>query len=66
MSKVVWTIGLGIYVKTRNIWLVALFHRIIDLGALPFCFSLQSGYSKIAAGVIMLIFLYWDCRGYIC
>lgn len=61
-SKVVWTVGLGIYlgaiyVKTRNLWLVSIFHAIIDLCALPFCFSLQTEYSEVSAFIIAGTFL---------
>lgn len=68
ISKVIWTIGLGIYlgaiyVKTRNLWIVAFFHIIIDLGALPFCFSLQMEYSKNSALIIMLTFLFMGGYG---
>lgn len=60
--KIVWAMGLGIYlgaiyVRTRNLWLVAFFHFIIDLCGLPFCFSTQRTYPEISAIIVLITFL---------
>lgn len=60
--KIVWAIGLGVYVgavyvRTRNLWLVSLFHFVIDLCGLPFCFTTQREYPIISAVVILCTFI---------
>ena len=66
--KIVWAIGLGIYlgavfVKTRNLWLVSLFHFMIDLCGLPFCFSTQRAYPTISAVIVLCTFLIFGVYG---
>ncbi len=60
--KIVWAIGLGVYlgavyIRTRNLWLVSLFHFVIDLCGLPFCFTTQREYPIISAAAILCTFL---------
>lgn len=68
--KVAWAIGLGIYlgaiyVKTRNLWVVGLFHFVIDLCGLPFCFSTQKMYPPISAIVVLCTFVAFGLYGFI-
>ncbi len=60
--KIVWATGLGVYlgavyVRTRNLWLVSLFHFVIDLCGLPFCFTTHREYPIVSAVVILCTFL---------
>lgn len=66
--KVIWAIGLGIYlgavyVRTKNLWLVAFFHFFIDLCGLPFCFSTQKSYPTVSAVIILIAFLFLGIYG---
>ena len=66
--KIVWAVGLGIYlgaiyVRTRNLWLVALFHFIIDLCGLPYCFSTLNSYPMISAVIVLITFLGFGMYG---
>lgn len=58
VSKVVWTIGMGIflgmvYKKTKNLWLPVLFHFLINVCALPYCFSNINGYADMTLYIIV-------------
>lgn len=60
--KIAWAVGLGIYlgsiyVKTRNFWLIAGFHTVIDWCGLPFCFTTQRGYPTVSAVIVLFAFL---------
>ncbi len=62
VCNIVWAVGLGLYLgavyaKTRNLWLVSLFHFVVDLCGLPFCFTAQREYPIISAVVILCTFL---------
>ena len=51
LTKVVWTIAMGmyfgaIYKKTNNLWLPIILHFIINVCALPYCFTTIQGYFK--------------------
>lgn len=68
LCKIIWAVGLGIYlgaiyVRTRNLWLVALFHTVIDLCGLPFCFSTQHVYPMISAIIVLITFLCFGLYG---
>ena len=57
-GKVIWTIGMGIffgavYKKTSNLWLPIILHFLINLGALPYCFSSQQGYANLTLYLIV-------------
>lgn len=67
--KVAWAVGLGIYlgavyIKTRNLWVVGLFHFVIDLCGLPFCFSTQKTYPPISAIVVLCTFVIFGIYGF--
>ena len=58
VAKVVWTIAMGlyfgaIYKKTENLWLPIILHFIIDICALPYCFTTMQGYSDISLYIIV-------------
>lgn len=58
ISKVVWTIGMGIffgmiYKKTNNLWLPIIIHFLINVCALPYCFSSVSGYANLTLYIVV-------------
>ena len=58
VSKVVWTIGMGIffgmvYKKTNNLWLPTIIHFLINVCAFPYCFSSISGYANLTLYIIV-------------
>ncbi len=58
VAKVIWTIAMGlyfgvIYKKTENLWLPIILHFIIDICALPYCFTTMQGYSDISLYIII-------------
>jgi len=73
VSKVVWTIGMGIffgmiYKKTNNLWIPIIIHFFIDVCALPYCFSSIRGYADLTlyivvpAYVILGVYSLWELR----
>lgn len=62
VSKVVWTIGMGIffgmvYKKTNNLWLPIIIHFVINVCALPYCFSSISGYADLTLYIVVPIYI---------
>lgn len=60
--KLAWAVGLGVYLgaiyaKTKNLWLAAFFHFVIDLCGLPFCFSTQKIYPTTSSIVVLIVFV---------
>ncbi len=58
IAKVIWTISMGmyfgtIYKKTDNLWLPIILHFIIDICALPYCFTTMQGYSDVSLYIIL-------------
>ncbi len=58
IAKVIWTISMGmyfgaIYKKTDNLWLPIILHFIIDICALPYCFTTMQGYSNVSLYIIL-------------
>lgn len=58
VSKVIWTIGMGmflgtVYKKTNNLWLPTIIHFFINVCALPYCFSSISGYANLTLYIIV-------------
>lgn len=58
ITKVIWTIAMGIYFgtiykKTNNLWLPIIVHFIIDICALPYCFTTMQGYPNISLYMIL-------------
>ena len=70
IAKVLWTVGMGMYLgmiykKTGNLWISIVIHFLINVGAIPYCFSTFREYPNstlvievavyIALGVYSLI-----------
>lgn len=58
ITKVIWTIAMGmyfgtIYKKTNNLWLPIILHFIIDVCALPYCFTSITTYPNISLYIIL-------------
>ncbi len=58
ISKVIWTIGMGMffgmtYKKTNNLWLPIIIHFLINVCALPYCFSSLNGYADLTLYIII-------------
>ncbi len=58
ITKVVFTIAMGlyfgtIYKKTNNLWLPIIIHFIIDVCALPYCFTSITTYPSISLYIIL-------------
>lgn len=58
ITKVVWTIAMGlyfgaIYKKTNNLWLPIILHFIINICALPYCFTTITIYPNISLYIIL-------------
>ncbi len=58
ITKVVWTIAMGlyfgvIYKKTNNLWIPIILHFIIDICALPYCFTTITTYPNISLYIIL-------------
>ncbi len=58
ISKVVWTIGMGIffgmvYKKTNNLWIPIIIHFLINVCAIPYCFSSIQGYADLTLYIIV-------------
>ena len=58
LSKVVQTVGMGIffgtvYKKTKNLWLPIIFHFLINVSALPYCFSDLQGYANLTLYIVV-------------
>lgn len=58
VSKVVWTICMGIflgmvYKKTNNLWMPIIIHFLINVCALPYCFSSLSGYADLTLYIVV-------------
>lgn len=58
ITKVIWTIAMGmyfgiIYKKTNNLWLPIILHFIIDVCALPYCFTNITTYPNISLYIIL-------------
>lgn len=62
ITKVVWTIAMGmyfgiIYKKTNNLWLPIILHFITDVCALPYCFTTITTYPSISLYIILPTYL---------
>lgn len=62
VSKVIWTIGMGmyfgvVYKKTNNLWIPIIMHFFINICALPYCFTTFSGYADISLYIILPTYL---------
>lgn len=62
ISKVIWTIGMGMffgmtYKKTNNLWLPIIIHFLINVCALPYCFSSLNGYADLTLYIIIPVYI---------
>ena len=62
VSKIVWTVGMGIffgmiYKKTNNLWLPIMIHFLINVCALPYCFSSINGYANLTLYIIVPVYM---------
>ena len=62
ITKVVWTIAMGmyfgaIYKKTNNLWIPIILHFIINICALPYCFTTNTSYPMISLYIILPTYL---------
>ena len=62
ICKVVWTIGLGLYLgsiykRTNNLWVPIVLHSVIDFCAWPFCFSTTPPYPEVYLCILLIIYL---------
>ncbi len=62
IGKVVWTIGLGLYLgsiykKTNNLWVPIALHAVIDFCAWPFCFSTTPPYPEVSLWILLITYL---------
>lgn len=58
IARVIWTIAMGMYLgaiykKTNNLWLPIIMHFIINVFALPYCFSTITTYPNISLYIIL-------------
>lgn len=68
VCKVLWTIGLGLYLgavykKTCNLWVPIILHALIDFCAWPFCFSTTPPYPEISLWILLIIYLFVSYYG---
>ena len=60
--KVVWTVSMGlyfgtIYKKSNNLLLPVILHFVMDICALPYCFTTRNGYADISLYLILPTFV---------
>ncbi len=68
ISKVIWTVGLGlyfgsIYKATNNLWVPILLHIVMDFCGVPFLFSTTSSYPAISLIIIVPVFVLLGAYG---
>lgn len=61
-AKVIWTVALGlyfgvIYKKINNLWLPIILHFLIDISAMPYCFSTAAAYPEISLYIILPVYI---------
>lgn len=62
VSKVIWTVGMGmffgmVYKKTSNLWLPIIIHFLINVCALPYCFSSINGYTDLTLYIVVPLYM---------
>lgn len=62
VSKIIWTVGMGmffgmVYKKTGSLWLPIIMHFLINVCALPYCFSSISGYADLTLYIIVPVYI---------
>ena len=69
VCKVLWTIGLGLYLgvvykKTNNLWVSIILHVVIDFCAFPFCFSSTPPYPEVSLWILLLVYVLVCCYSF--
>lgn len=69
ICKVVWTIGLGIYLgaiykKTNNLWVPIILHAVIDFCAWPFCYSTIPPYPEVSLWILLISYILVGVYGF--
>ena len=69
VCKVLWTIGLGLYLgvvykKTNNLWVSIILHAVIDFCAFPFCFSSTPPYPEVSLWILLLVYVLVCCYSF--
>lgn len=69
VCKVLWTVGLGLYLgvvykKTNNLWVSIILHAVIDFCAFPFCFSSIPPYPKISLWILLFVYVLVCCYSF--
>lgn len=59
--KLISTVGMGFYFgtcykKTKNIWVPVIMHALIDISALPYCFTQNMRYESITLGILLVTY----------
>ena len=59
--KVISTVGMGIYFgtiykKTNNIWIPIIMHALIDVCALPYCFTRNMRYEPVSLVILIITY----------
>ena len=62
VTKVIRTVAMGlyfgtIYKKTHNLWLPVILRFIINVCALPYCFTTMSGYADVSLYIILPVYV---------
>ena len=62
VSKVVWTVRMGIffgmaYKETGNLWVSTIFHFLVNVCALPYLFSSINGYADVTLYIIVPVYI---------
>ena len=61
-AKTVWATALGVYfgavyANTRNLWVPMILHFVVDVGAIPVCFSTGNPYSAVVVVTLLVSYL---------
>ena len=69
VCKVLWTIGLGLYLgviykKTNNLWVPVILSAVIDFCAFPFCFSSIPPYPEISLWILLFVYVLVCCYSF--
>ena len=62
IAKALWTIGMGMYLgmcykKSGNLWIPIVIHFLINVGAIPYCFSTFGGYPNITLVIEVVAYI---------
>jgi len=68
LSKVIWTIGLGLYLgaiykRTNNLWVPIILHIVMDFCGVPFCFSTTNSFPTISLVILLPVYILLGAYG---